>query len=366
MSELDFFSNDFPYNPTDVDVRRQTFTVEYINHMIEIGRIELSRRPEYQRRTSWWPLSQKSRLIESLIMRIPLPMFYLDGSGESWKVIDGIHRLAIFHEFLSEKSFALRDLEYLKELEGLHFYKLPFHYQRVIESATIETYIINPGTPEIVKINIFRRINTGGSKLTGQEIRNAYNPDEPVKYLNRLAADTNFLEATGGKVNPSRGRDQEVVLRFFALFNYFNEYQPPMELFLDYAMKQIYSLTEPEKEEILERFAKSMQVCYRIFGEQTFYLLNDKGDKMGQTINIALLDAWSVNIAHLTFDATIELIEKRRKAYDFALQLYQNIDFNKAVSSATSSKKAVQTRHFLVRQLIQQTIDANRNQFISI
>ncbi|MFP3577751.1 DUF262 domain-containing protein, partial [Brevibacillus sp. SIMBA_040] len=92
-----------------------------------------------------WSAKQKSRLIESLLMNIPLPIFYMDGSRMPWKIIDGLQRLTVLDEFMNKNLFALSDLQYQFDIEGLYFNDLPFSYQRKIRTFVIEAYVINPG-----------------------------------------------------------------------------------------------------------------------------------------------------------------------------------------------------------------------------
>jgi hypothetical protein len=355
MSDFNFHPDGLPYNPTDVDVRRQTFTLDTILRMIENGRIEVQRRLEYQRRPTEWSLERRSRLIESLIMRIPLPIFYFDGSSEPWKVIDGVHRLSTFFDFINDK-FELRNLQYFGDLTGLKFSKLSFRYQRVIEEATIEAYLINPGTPEDVKYNIFQRINTGGTPLTAQEIRNAFYLKEANDFLNKLVDSDAFIKATEGRITTKGGRAQEVILRCVALYEYFENYQPPMERFLNNAMRTLNPLHTSYKSEIRERFENGFRVCYEIFENKAFRLLNEIGEKQTSLINIALLEAWVVNIARLDRANAQYLVEHRSEVYHLNIQLFKVQEFRNAVTSTTASKKAVAVRHGMILNLIQKVL----------
>lgn len=352
MNEFENIDNQLPYNPSDVDIRQQKFAVGHLMNMITDSQIELWREEDYQRKSTSWNAKQKSRLIESLIMRIPLPIFYFDGSDKPWKVIDGLHRLTTLYTFLKGLSFPLTDLEYLKDLEGLNFFELPFKYRRVIEESTIEAYVINPGTPDKVKLNIFQRINTGGSSLTRQEIRNAYYRGLPSDFINSLANSNEFLLATNGKIPQSKMRDKEAVLRFFSFFKFLDRYNPPMERFLDISMENIYHISESELSHIKNRFRQSMITCNTIFRDRAFYVLNINGERQSSTINIALFESWSVNIAQLDNDELDMLHNNQHEVMRQFIHLLQNVEFHKSFSSSTSSKKAVYTRFSAIKNLL--------------
>jgi len=163
VEELINIDDQLPYNPSDVDIRQQQFSVAHLLDMITNSEIDpFWFEPGYERSGNEWSIEQKSRLIESLIMRIPLPSFYFDGSEHPWKIIDGLQRLSTFYSFLKGMSFELQNLEYLKNFEGKVFFELPYSFRRVIENTIIEAYVINPGTPKKVRYNIFTRINNRG------------------------------------------------------------------------------------------------------------------------------------------------------------------------------------------------------------
>ncbi len=151
-------------------------TVFQVIRMIDYQSILLH--PEFQRNLVWDP-RRKSRLIESILIRIPLPSFYLDAlNDENWSVVDGLERLNTLHEFL-HNQFALSDMEFLGDIDGKRFSELPQAFQRRIEDTILSVYVIMPGTPPQAKFTIFRRLNTGGIVLSAQEIRHCTNPGIP-------------------------------------------------------------------------------------------------------------------------------------------------------------------------------------------
>ena len=340
----------FPYDPNDVDIRQQQFSVDQLLRMIERNRIELWREEYYQRTSNSWNRGQKSRLIESIIMRIPLPMLYFDGSEEPWKIIDGLNRLSTLYSFIHEENWALQQLEFMSEFENYRFTELPYKYQRAILESTLVAYVINPGTPDRVKLNIFQRINTGGKSLTPQEIRNAYYSGIAKDFIDRLSVSSEFLAATKDKISRNGMRDKEVILRFVAFYKFIEEYQTPMTDFLDTVMDRIS--TFPDLDDIEVQFKKSMKLCVEIFGDSAFYLLDDMGERKSFKINVALFETLTVNFAKLSDVEAEVILKERKKVFRSFTKLFQNKEFHQSISSSTSSKKAIFTRFHSVENVL--------------
>ncbi|WP_250285528.1 GmrSD restriction endonuclease domain-containing protein [Frankia sp. CiP1_Cm_nod2] len=160
-----------PWDPDDIRVGTKQFSLRNILDLIDDGDLELA--PDFQR-NKVWKARQKSRLIESILLQIPLPAFYFaeDTSG-MMRVVDGLQRLSAVHSYVRgrQQAFALTDLEYLGSAEKKRFEELAPALRRRINNAQIVVHVIDPTTPPDVKYDIFKRINTGGTPLNAQEIR---------------------------------------------------------------------------------------------------------------------------------------------------------------------------------------------------
>lgn len=166
-----------PLNPKDVDIVTRPMVISNIVDDLKDGSIILE--PDFHRIPDLWNDGKQSRLIESLIIRIPLPAFYFDsGVDEKLIVVDGLQRLYAIKRFMAleeddPKRLVLTELEYLTEYDGYVFEQLPMNIQRRIKSQVITAYVIRPGTPDKVRASIFTRINTGGLTLRPAEIKNS-------------------------------------------------------------------------------------------------------------------------------------------------------------------------------------------------
>ena len=233
-----------PFNPQDIDIKTKPMSLDNIIKRLREEEIDLA--PDFQRQGNLWPTEKQSQLIESILIKLPLPAFYFDGSDDNkWLVVDGLQRLSAIKNFVVDKTMALSGLEFLKKLEGFKFEDLPRAYQRQIEEAEIMAYIINPGTPEDVKFNIFKRINTGGLVLAAQEIRHALNQGVPAKFVAELANLHEFKQATGWVIATDRMLDREFVTRFIAFYiNSPADYKPDLDTFMSKSMGQLKYKTE--------------------------------------------------------------------------------------------------------------------------
>lgn len=177
---------------------------------------------EFQREDVW-KYDRKSELIESVLMGLPLPIFYFnqDKYGKLI-VVDGRQRLTALFEYLND-TYPLIKLKILPGLNGLKFSRLPPHLAGRLEDYQIQAHVILPPTPERVKFDIFDRVNRGGMQLNKQEIRNALYQGEATQFLKRIVESQEFKKATGNAfANEKRMKDKYLITRFvsFLLYNY--------------------------------------------------------------------------------------------------------------------------------------------------
>lgn len=300
-----------PYDPDKIKVRSDKIAVSILSKMIDNESIDLN--PDFQRNLVWNSF-QKSRLIESILLRIPLPMFYFAEDEEgNLSVVDGLQRISTIKEFMDNK-FPLRDLQYLNNSCDGRYYEskgskkgLDTKYLKWFDLTSISANIIDPSSPPKVKYDIFRRINTGGRPLNNQEIRNCMMGKGLREALKRMAALEEFKLATDNSIKSTRMEDQELALRFLYFYELheknknIEDYNGYMELVLDeFADRNIKNSIQYFEKYIL-KFSKAMKNAeYLIGSKYAFRKIQNRDIQPNahkQLINKALFVCCSVLLA---------------------------------------------------------------------
>ena len=342
-----------PFDPKKIDIVTKQMILEVIFRRLRGNEIDLS--TFFQRGTDLWNKSKQSRLIESILIRLPLPAFYFDGSDENkWLVVDGLQRLSSFKNYIIDKNFKLVDLEYLTQFDNLGFDELPRELQRRIEEYEITVYIINPGTPEDVKFNLFKRINTGGLTLTAPEIRHAINQGIPSNFIKKLAELDEFRKYG---INPKRMLDRDFVTRFVAFYSHKpKDYSPDLDTFLNESMSKLKGLVGQELKQIKLDFQKALIAAWDIFDDDAFRKRYNSNEKR-KPLNKALFEIWTVKLSKLQNDKIKHLVARKNILKNEFINLLNNDEeFEKAITSATGDKKRVEKRFNAIEELIEKVL----------
>ena len=348
---------DSPFDPSKVRIIGKPVLVDQLVSRIRYSEIDLQ--PEFQRREGIWNTVAKSRLIESLLILLPLPAFYFDATDENrWVVIDGLQRLTVFKEFIVDKTLKLSGLEFLgNQYEGCTWDKLPRSLQRRIGETALSVFLIERPTPPEVKYHLFRRINTSGLPLSPQEIRHAVNPGPAVAFLRELAESEPFRTAIDGGIGADRMADREGVLRVlaFLITPYIQYPGGEYDVFLNDAMKHVNRMGEEDREALRHRFNSGMYAAARLFAKQAFRKLVPRAGRR-QPLNKALLETWSVNLSMLSTFQQDLLVSRKDRVEEAFRGLLKDSDFSASISQGTGKKAMVQIRFSRIERLIQEVL----------
>lgn len=300
-----------PFDPTKINIETKTPSLDTLIKRIERNEIQMDTTTYFQRQDDLWDKTKQSRLIESILIRFPLPAFFFDASDDNnWLVVDGLQRLSSIRNFCVTKDLKLTNLEFLTQLNGKGWKDLSGDLKRIIEEAQVVIYKIMPGTPTDVKFNIFKRINTGGLVLEPQEIRHALFQGKPAQFIADLGKNEAFLKATEGRIKTHRMLDRDFANRFLAfyLFGYEN-YSPDLDTFMSKAMANIYNMSQSELDKIIHNYSEAMIVAKKIFKEEAFRKIHNESKRL-PPINKALFDALATQLAVLSQSERDALVSK--------------------------------------------------------
>ncbi|CCU73885.1 DUF262 domain-containing protein [Thalassolituus oleivorans] len=345
-----------PFNPADIDIVVEPKSLDALIKRMQHDEIDMN--TDFQRHAELWDNRKMSRLIESILIRFPLPAFYFDASDENnWLIVDGLQRLSTIRKFVIEKKLRLSGLEFLTELNGKNFDKLHRQYQRRIEECSITVYMIKPGTPGDVKYSVFRRINTGGLTLNNQEIRNALAKPRDRNVLEELAS----LECSKVMLGDlsKRMKDQELVLRFWAFYRF--DYLDPknkkeIASFLDKAMEELRNGDSDYLELFKTSYLTAISRCHSLLGVCGFEK-DTSSDNRKKSKNTALYEVWMVALAQIS-EEQFGILESKKDIFQEKSQrlLSDSLFFN-AITYSTQKKDHVEIRYDRVRKLIEDVLN---------
>ena len=345
-----------PFDPALIRVESKNLTISLLLTRIEHNEINLN--PGFQRKAGIWTKGAQSRLIESILIRIPLPAFYMDGTDDDkWLVVDGLQRLTALKSFVVDKTLALEGLEFLNLHTGKTFDALPRSFQRRIIETQVPVFIIQENTPAAVKFNVFKRINTGGLPLSPQEIRHALNQGPAADMLHRLAEAEDFKLATDNGIRDERMGDRECVLRFlaFAIHPYTEYKSREFDAFLNNSMSDINRMSAAERGSLELRFLRTMQAARDIFGDRAFRKQYPSQDRRFP-INKALFEAWSVTLDTLD-DQELQCAIRRKAQIVSRFQgIGEDSEFTNAISQGTGDIRKLKFRFSRIAEMTKAVI----------
>ncbi len=374
------------FNPKDIEIEVKQQSLDVLISRIREGAIDMN--TSFQRNGNLWAEPVQIRLIESILMGMPLPAFYFDASNKNkWLIVDGLQRLHTLKNFVlnTESNFldkekildpkatplVLKKLQFLSEYDELTYDKLNVNDKRAFKETSVTVYLIKPGTPEQVKYELFSRINTGGLMLNSQEIRHAINEGKnATNILNKVVENTVFKRIVN--ISHKRMQTQELALRYFAfMLSSYKYYSASFAPFLNEAMKKMNDTPIARLKELETDLIKTLTLCEQIF-EKYAFSQSIISTKPRITFNRALFECLTVNISLLSDEDQKILLSKKEVFVDaikkilsdetleqdsFLLQdeilknQARDVSFKKSISVSTSHTSSV-IRRFRTIELI--------------
>ena len=329
-------------------IRNESRTVYDILRRVEQDRFVMD--PDFQRDFIWDGV-QQSKLIESVLMRIPLPVFYLaeDDQGRMI-VVDGLQRLSTFRRFVSgDLELRLRDRP---ELDGKRFKDLMPKLQNRVEDCTLILYIIDSKVPEQARLDIFDRVNSG-VPLTRQQMRNCLYMGEATRFLKEESKTVLFLQATGGSLSAKRMRDREFVNRFCAFQIFDLKEYGNMDEFLAHGLQKMNAETELLPS-LSEQFRNALANNFQLFKKHAFRKHTPR-QKKRSSFNASLWDVMATGLSRYPR----QLVKERSTAVKNGFyRLLKDEEFLHSITYSTNSVKQVRCRFHKAKAMFEEVFDA--------
>jgi hypothetical protein len=246
--------------------------------------------PDIQREYVW-DNAKASRLIESLLLNIPIPVLYFAETEEAkYEIFDGHQRVRSIVNYLGG-VYPLSGLAVLREYRGLRYLELPEREQRFLRMRTLRTILISIDSHPNMKFEIYERLNTGSISLNAQELRNSIYRGSFNDLLHELANFSPFRALIGTKTPRKRMVDEEAILRFFAMRERLATYKTPLKKFLNEYMGSVRSAESNQVNSYRSIFSRAVDVATTLLGQSAFRVLGSNGEPSEPAVNRALLEA---------------------------------------------------------------------------
>ena len=340
---------DYPLD--EMLIRSDNRTIHDVIRRIDQGRYVMD--PDFQR-DFIWPEDKQSKLVESVIMRIPLPVFYLAEDDEGRMVIvDGLQRLSTFDRFVKNKlKLRLADRS---DLNGKSFSELPPKFQNRIEDCNLIFYLIDSKVPERARLDIFERVN-GGVPLTRQQMRNSLFMGKATRFLKKEAQTDVFRRATGGSLRTSTMRDREFVNRFcgFRILTTTGYRRDDMDEFLAECLRNMNKQSDDGLSRLSNAFRRGLDNNYLLFGRHAFRKHAREQDWRG-VLNASLWDVMSTGLSRYSREQVEAQADSFREAF---YTLLEDEAFNTAITYGPNNPRKVRHRFEAATNMMEEVLGA--------
>ena len=342
-----------------LNITREYTSVFQLKHKWEKDTPTLNLAPDFQRKLVW-NNKQKSELVESVLLGIPLPLIYVKEDEDGvYMIVDGKQRLNALFGFINN-TFPLKHLTILNDKNDKYFKELTPLEQNKIEDYSLTLYVIKAPTSDRITFDLFDRVNRGGTRLNNQEMRNALYQGNATRLINRLAEASSFIQATENSIPSRQMKDRYIVLRFIAFFlwqkqitidpdsNSNLEYMRNIEDFLGKTLRYLNRLGEddPIFDYLENKFTHAMSLALLIQDKGGFRLPSKSGRK--RPVNMAFFESFSYLLSHL-HGSQKELSGIIKKAYSSLLHDRSYLD---SLTRSIDSRNQTMMRYDIINQTI--------------
>lgn len=340
---------DYPLD--ELSIRDEPRTAVDVVRRIEKGRFVLD--PEFQREFVWDEKKQ-SRLIESVLMRIPLPVFYVAENDEGRLImVDGRQRVTTLKRFIDGELKL--DLEDRKDLHRKQFAQLEARLQNRVEDCQLRFYIIDHKVPERARLDIFERVN-GGEVLTRQQMRNAIYNGTATQFLKEEAGTNLFREATGDSLDAKKMQDREFVNRFcsFSLLS-LDTYKGDMDDWLARGLKELERLSEAERQTLRAKLQLGLRNNFTVFAKHAFRKHREAAHRRS-IINASIFDVMMSELSKRDEASVAARADALRSAF---IRRMDDVEFERAVTYGPNAAKEVRKRFEIATAMMKEVFDAS-------
>lgn len=348
-----------PFSPSDIRLTNPPMNMGDIIDMITYNYIDFN--TDYQREKDLWSDEQQSRLIESVLLGLRLPAFYFEEvSKKKWRIIDGLQRCCAIRNFCVKQSLTLENLEFLTKYDGRKFDDLHFEIKRDIRMLPVTVNVLESGTPDDVKYILFKRLNTGGIKLSPQEIRNAVYIGKAIDIVREMSEYPEFLKATQNKIPTLRKQSMDFISRFvaFYLLGYKSYSIADLDNFINDAMKGIKAGNFDTQIALMKQdFIKAMKLAMDIFGKDAFRKRTTKNGNR-RPLNKAYFEVIAVTFARLN-DVEIQKVKANKQLLKENLikEMHDNTSYANAHSGGTALVGSVKKRFSVFNEVLRDSMN---------
>jgi hypothetical protein len=329
------------------------WTIGSLREKLDRGQLDLQ--PKFQREYVWNQRPElPSRLIESVLLEIPIPPIYFGKVSEGrLEIIDGQQRLTTLIDFVSNK-FSLRKLQRMASLNHKLFRNLTEEQQEKIRDTPVRSIVIDSGTNTDLKYEVFERLNRGSMTLNEQELRNCVYRGPFNDLLAELEMDSNWRSVKGGEMPDGRFKEREVILRFLAFANRLAQYGGNLKRFLNEYMGQYAPRELQDLKAHAALFKQMTQHLYAVFGDKAarLYEIGSRTNRGGWDTNFSVT-AFDIQASALMNQSSAKVqnaAEQIREQYLFTV--LTDVEMQDALAKHTGGTSQTKLRWTKFRELI--------------